>query len=81
MRAVISNITTDHLYSGYDCLDAFLELDTTMHSWEVLAELLTKCRDILVDVGMPVLHRTVLYNCRVLFYNGKILFIRPKVKA
>ncbi|KAL8963703.1 MAG: hypothetical protein Q9193_000071 [Seirophora villosa] len=72
-------ITPELSICGYDCLDAFLELDTTMHSWEVLAELLTKCRDILVDVGMPVLHRTVLYNCRVLFYNGKILFIRPKM--
>ncbi|KAL8656094.1 MAG: hypothetical protein Q9210_000479 [Variospora velana] len=49
--------------------------------WEVLAELLVECRDILVDVGMPILHRTVLYNCRVLFYNGKILFIRPKLEG
>ncbi|KAL9022724.1 MAG: hypothetical protein Q9185_000154 [Variospora sp. 1 TL-2023] len=74
-------ITPELSVCGYDCLDAFLELDTTMHSWEVLAELLVECRDILVDVGMPILHRTVLYNCRVLFYNGKILFIRPKVRV
>lgn len=33
----------------------------------------------LVDVGMPVMHKNVAYNCRVIFYNGKILLIRPKI--
>jgi predicted amidohydrolase len=37
----------------------------------------------LVDVGMiddrPVIHRGVLYNCRVLFYNSKIILVRPKM--
>ena len=33
----------------------------------------------LIDVGMPVMHRNVTYNCRVAFYNGQILMIRPKV--
>lgn len=32
----------------------------------------------LIDVGMPVQHRTVSYNCRVVFLNKKIVFIRPK---
>ena len=27
---------------------------------------------------MPVIHRNVRYNCRILILNGKILFIRPK---
>lgn len=27
---------------------------------------------------MPVMHRNVLYNCRVAFLNSKILLIRPK---
>lgn len=34
---------------------------------------------ILCDIGMPVLHKTVLYNCRVIIYNSKILAIRPKM--
>lgn len=29
---------------------------------------------------MPVMHRNVLYNCRVVFYNKKILLIRPKLQ-
>lgn len=27
----------------------------------------------------PVLHRGVRYNCRVIFLNGQILLIRPKL--
>lgn len=53
------------------------------------------CQDIVVDVGMPVRHRNVRYNCRwvifnlvnrvllifpsVIFYNRKIILIRPKM--
>ncbi|BCR89511.1 glutamine-dependent NAD(+) synthetase [Aspergillus chevalieri] len=37
------------------------------------------CQDIVVDVGMPVRHRNVHYNCRVIFYNRKIVMIRPKM--
>lgn len=33
----------------------------------------------LIDVGMPVMHRNVAYNCRVAFYNKQILLIRPKM--
>ncbi|XP_029438310.1 glutamine-dependent NAD(+) synthetase isoform X3 [Rhinatrema bivittatum] len=28
---------------------------------------------------MPVIHKNVRYNCRVIFLNGKILLIRPKM--
>jgi NAD+ synthase (glutamine-hydrolysing) len=37
------------------------------------------CDDILLDIGLPILHRNLRYNCRVLALNGKILFIRPKL--
>lgn len=33
--------------------------------------------DILWDVGLPIAHRNVRYNCRVHVYNKKILLIRP----
>lgn len=36
-------------------------------------------QNILIDVGMPIQHRNVPYNCRVAFLNKKILFIRPKM--
>lgn len=66
---------------GYGCFDHFLEADTVTHSWEVLAKLLAspETLDILCDVGMPIIHRSVLYNCRVLFYNSKIVLVRPKM--
>lgn len=66
---------------GYNCEDHFYESDTFLHSWEVLAELLKNpvCHDILIDVGMPVMHKNVVYNCRIAFLNKKILLIRPKM--
>lgn len=66
---------------GYGCQDAFLEGDTLRHSWEVMAELLKGelTNDIICDIGMPIMHKNVRYNCRVLVLNGKILQIRPKM--
>ena len=34
---------------------------------------------ILCDIGMPVLHQNVRYNCRVLARDGQILLLRPKL--
>lgn len=65
---------------GYGCEDAFLEDDTFLHSWECLGEILKSdlTNNIVCDTGMPVMHKNVRYNCRVIVLNGKILFIRPK---
>lgn len=67
--------------TGYGCGDHFLESDTFLHSWQVLAELLSNRdnMDILCDIGMPVMHKNVAYNCRVIFVNRKVLLIRPKM--
>ncbi|KAF7856329.1 hypothetical protein EAF04_009857 [Stromatinia cepivora] len=67
--------------TGYGCQDHFLESDTELHSWESLAEIIAheECRDILLDIGMPVRHKNVNYNCRIIVYNAKILLIRPKL--
>ena len=66
---------------GYGCEDHFLEGDTFLHSWECLAEILRGdlTADILCDIGMPVMHKNVRYNCRIFVLNGKILLIRPKL--
>ncbi|KAJ1922465.1 glutamine-dependent NAD(+) synthetase [Coemansia sp. S100] len=66
---------------GYGCQDHFLESDTTLHSWEVLARLLQdrSLDGVLIDTGMPVLHRNCRYNCRVVILDGKIVLIRPKM--
>ncbi|KAF1991728.1 glutamine-dependent NAD(+) synthetase with GAT domain-containing protein [Aulographum hederae CBS 113979] len=67
--------------SGYGCLDHFLEADVYLHCWEMLEKILTdeSCHGILLDIGMPVAHRNVRYNCRIVCLNGRILFIRPKI--
>lgn len=46
--------TESGVCSGYGCFDHFLENDTTLHAWEVLAEILKspEAEDILLDVGM-----------------------------
>ena len=45
--------------SGYGCEDHFLEEDTIKHCWESIHALLTSdaTDDMLVDVGMPLLHK------------------------
>ena len=66
---------------GYGCADAFLEGDTIRHSWECLAEILRSdlTNGILCDIGMPVMHKNVRYNGRILILNRQILLIRPKM--
>src|SRR3989338_206917 len=68
---------------GYSCEDHFLEMDTFFHCWQSMAWLLAPeqahlTSDLLCDIGMPVLHHGVRYNCRVFVLDGKILLIRPK---
>jgi len=45
--------------SGYGCSDHYLESDTLLHSFQVLAELLKSptCTDIICDVGMYAAHQ------------------------
>jgi len=68
--------------TGYGCNDHFFEPDTYLHSWEALGVILSSPRargGIICDIGMPVMHRSVKYNCRVFILEGKILLIRPKM--
>lgn len=74
-------ITPELSICGYDCLDAFLEQDTTTHSWQVLADLIAHptCQDIIIDVGLPIFHFGCLYNARLVFHQKKVLYIRCKM--
>ena len=67
--------------TGYGCNDHFFESDTILHAFQVLACLLksSETKGIICDVGMPVMHKNVRYNCRIIFLNEKILLIRPKM--
>lgn len=66
---------------GYGCQDSFLEGDTLRHSWEVLAEILKGdlTHGIVCDIGMPIMHKDIRFNCRVFVLDGKILLVRPKM--
>jgi len=66
---------------GYGCEDHFNERDTEVHSWECIAALI---RDgysdgIVVDLGTPVTHKGVRYNCRIFLLNKRVLLVRPKL--
>ncbi|KIW80027.1 hypothetical protein Z517_06642 [Fonsecaea pedrosoi CBS 271.37] len=60
---------------------ASLEGDLFLHCWESLATIITHpdVSDCILDIGMPVRHNSVRYNCRVIVLNKKILLIRPKM--
>ncbi|KAJ1409863.1 NAD synthetase 1, isoform CRA_d [Ochromonadaceae sp. CCMP2298] len=66
---------------GYSCEDHFMEIDTYMHCDQSLAVLLESdlTDDLLCDIGCPILHNNVRYNCRVFLLNRKIVLIRPKL--
>ncbi|TID26213.1 hypothetical protein CANINC_002802 [Pichia inconspicua] len=67
--------------TGYGCLDHFLEMDTYEQSWEMYATIISneETYGLILDIGMPILHKNKRYNCRLISYNGKILMIRPKL--
>jgi NAD+ synthase (glutamine-hydrolysing) len=67
---------------SYGCEDHFFESDTIAHAWESLAALLASDLSCgcLCDIGMPVLHDGVRYNCRVFLLERRIVLIRPKVR-
>ena len=67
--------------TGYSCQDHFLESDTLLHSWEVVSKVISSglTEGIFTDLGMPILHSGVLYNCRIVILNSKIVGIRPKM--
>jgi len=45
---------------------------------EVLVEILKETDGIVCDIGMPVIHKNVFYNCRLICLDRKIHLIRPK---
>lgn len=66
---------------GYGCLDHHLEGDTFLHSWEVLADIISDpvCKDMLISLGMGVRHRNVRYNAQVVCTFKHVILIRPKM--
>lgn len=74
-------LTPELCIPGYGLLDHWLENDVYTHSWDIVAELLAhpECQDIIIDLGLPIQHRSCSYNARLIALNGKVLAIRPKL--
>lgn len=66
---------------GYSCDDHFKEIDLFNHCWDTVAQILDQglSNGLVIDLGMPVLHRCIAYNTKIIIYNGKIVLIRPKM--
>ncbi|WP_103921224.1 nitrilase-related carbon-nitrogen hydrolase, partial [Candidatus Venteria ishoeyi] len=58
--------------SGYGCEDAFLGAGLLQQALRVLLEIVPFTQDIIVAVGLPVLHQNRVYNTVCLLNNGKI---------
>jgi NAD+ synthase (glutamine-hydrolysing) len=59
----------------------FWSLKTFFLCRESIAEILRSdyTEGILCDIGLPVLHKGVRYNCRIFLLNRRIILIRPKL--
>lgn len=66
---------------GYGCLDHFGENDIYDQSWQMYADIISDpiCEGIILDIGMPIIHKSIKYNCRILSLNAKVLLIKPKL--
>lgn len=62
-------------------MDHFLENEVYENSWDSLYSILTDpaLHGIMIDVGLPLLHRNCRYNARAIILDGKILCLRPKL--
>ena len=67
--------------TGYSCDDHFKEIDIYHHCWDTVAAIIKSgyTDGMVVDVGMPVLHKCVAYNCKIVIFNGKVVLVRPKM--
>ncbi|MEM6571592.1 MAG: NAD(+) synthase [Planctomycetota bacterium] len=64
--------------SGYGCEDAFHAAHVEHRAWESLAALAEHTADMVVGVGLPVLHRGALYNAAALLVDGKLCGLAAK---
>ncbi|CAE8619536.1 unnamed protein product, partial [Polarella glacialis] len=67
--------------TGYTCEDHFFEYDTFVLAWDSIAKMLDSdlTDGIICDVGLPIMHRNVSYNCRIFLLNRKVIGVRPKM--
>jgi len=63
---------------GYGCEDAFQSRGVTLESWRILQELLPETRGLVVALGLPIMHRGMLYNAACLVADGELLGLIAK---
>jgi NAD+ synthase (glutamine-hydrolysing) len=65
---------------GHSCGDHLKEKDTHEQIWNSVSDILTSglTKGLLVELGLPVLHKGKLYSCLIVIHNEKVLYIRPK---
>ena len=66
--------------TSYTCGDLFLQEYLIERSLEAISKILNKTKntDMLITVGSPFLHNSILYNVAFVFYKGSVLGIVPK---
>jgi len=76
-----SRPTTLTCWGALPVQDHFFELDTEAHAWESLTAILSSDATdaLVVDVGLPVTHAGVRFNCRAFLYRRRVLLLRPKL--
>ena len=63
---------------GYGCEDAFHSRGTVLESWRILQAILPETRGIAVALGLPIMHRGVLYNAAAMIADGAVIGLVAK---
>ncbi|QDT96466.1 NAD(+) synthase [Gimesia aquarii] len=59
--------------TGYGCEDAFFSIDVQKRALLALFEVLPHTEQVVVSIGLPLLHNGALYNCVCLIADQKVL--------
>jgi len=57
---------------GYGCEDAFLSPDVVRRGIDLLFDLAAETREMVVSLGLPVMHHGALYDCAALLADGAV---------
>lgn len=64
--------------TGYGCEDAFHSAHVEQTARRVLADILPHTAGMVVSIGLPVLHRSALFNCAALVVDGRVVGLAAK---
>jgi NAD+ synthase (glutamine-hydrolysing) len=64
--------------TGYNCEDTFSSIHTARRSLMALEHLIQETEGMTVVFGLPIYHRSSMWNCAAVVQNQKVLGINPK---